>query len=96
MDSKETVKTLDTSRVDWMVTLVPFFSVMALAVYLFVFPDQANDAIMKVRFFFGDTCGVFYLIMGLGTLLISLYLAFSKFSLSCFLKIRRYRARRTG
>ncbi len=79
MDSKETVKTLDTSRVDWMVTLVPFFSVMALAVYLFVFPDQANDAIMKVRFFFGDTCGVFYLIMGLGTLLISLYLAFSKY-----------------
>ena len=43
------------SRIDWMITLVPFIIIMALAVYLFIFPDQANGVISQVRFFFGDT-----------------------------------------
>ena len=40
-------------RIDWMITLVPFLLIMALVVYLFIFPEQANGVISQVRFFFG-------------------------------------------
>ena len=66
-------------RIDWMITLVPFILIMALVVYLFIFPEQANGVISQVRFFFGDTLGLYYLVIGVATLLISLFLSFSKY-----------------
>ena len=76
---KDTNRTADKSRIDWMITLVPFLLISALAAYLFVFPESANAAIGQVRFFFGDTLGSYYLVIGLGTLLVSLFLSFSKY-----------------
>ena len=73
------VKTADKSRIDWLITLVPFILIMALAAYLFIFPEQANGVISDVRFFFGDTLGSYYLIIGMGVLIISLFLSFSKY-----------------
>ena len=67
----------DKSRIDWMITLVPFILIVGLAFYLFIFPEQANDVIGQVRFFFGDTLGSYYLIIGLGVLIVSIYLSFS-------------------
>ena len=67
------------NRIDWMVTLVPFVLIVALAVLLFVFPEQSNSVIGQIRFFFGDTLGLYYLIMGLGVLIVSIILAFSKY-----------------
>ena len=69
----------DSKRIDWMITLVPFILIMALAVYLFVFPEQANGVISQVRFFFGDTVGLYYLVIGVGVLLVSIFLSFSKY-----------------
>jgi len=66
-------------RIDWMITLVPFFLIVGLAAVLFIFPEQANGVIAQVRFFFGDTVGVYYLILGLGVLIVSLFLAFSRY-----------------
>lgn len=66
-------------RIDWMITLVPFFIIMAIAVLLFVFPDHSNDVIARIRFFFGDTLGIYYVILGIGILLVSLFLSFSKY-----------------
>ena len=66
-------------KIDWMVTLVPFFLITGLAGVLFIFPDYSNEIIGKVRFFFGDTVGLFYLVMGIGVLAVSIYLAFSKY-----------------
>lgn len=71
--------TADSKRIDWMITLVPFILIMALAVYLFIFPEQANGVISQVRFFFGDTVGLYYLVIGVGVLLVSLFLSFSKY-----------------
>lgn len=73
------MKTASIKKIDWMVTLTPFFLIMGLAGLLFTFPDRSNEIISKVRFFFGDTVGLFYLMMGLGVLIVSLYLAFSKY-----------------
>lgn len=66
-------------QIDWMITLVPFGLIMGLAVLLFVFPERSNEVIAQVRFFFGDTLGLYYLVMGLGVLIVALWLAFSKY-----------------
>jgi len=66
-------------RVDWMVTLIPFVLIITLAALLFIFPEQSNEVIGQVRFFFGDTVGLYYLVMGLGVLIVSAIMAFSKY-----------------
>ena len=70
---------LKSSRIDWLITLAPFIIIMALAGVLFIFPNESNDIIGQVRFFFGDTLGIYYLIIGVGVLLISIFLSFSKY-----------------
>ena len=70
---------LKSNRIDWMITLAPFILIMALAGVLFIFPEQSNDIIGQIRFFFGDTLGIYYLVIGLGVLLVSIFLSFSKY-----------------
>lgn len=66
-------------KIDWMVTVIPFMIIVGIVAVLFVFPKQANMVISYVRFFFGDTLGIYYLILGMAVLIISIYLAFSKY-----------------
>lgn len=70
---------LKSSRIDWLITLAPFIIIMALAGVLFIFPNESNSIIGQVRFFFGDTLGLYYLVIGVGVLLISIFLSFSKY-----------------
>ena len=70
---------LKVNKIDWLITLVPFIIIMALAGVLFIFPNESNDIIGQVRFFFGDTLGIYYLIIGIGVLLVSVFLSFSKY-----------------
>ena len=70
---------LKSSRIDWLIALAPFIIIMALAGVLFIFPNESNDIIGQVRFFFGDTLGIYYLIIGIGVLLVSVFLSFSKY-----------------
>lgn len=66
-------------RIDWMITLVPFILIMTIAALLFIFPEQSNNVIGKIRFFFGDTVGIYYLVIGIGVLIVSIFLSFSKY-----------------
>ena len=66
-------------RIDWMITLVPFILIMGVAGLLFIWPEQSNEVIGQIRFFFGDTVGLYYLVMGVGVLVISIFLSFSKY-----------------
>lgn len=66
-------------NIDWMITLVPLGLVVALSVLFFFLPEQSNQVLGRIRFFFGDTLGTYYLIIGLGIFLISIYIAFSKY-----------------
>ena len=70
---------LKVNKIDWLITLTPFIIIMALAGVLFIFPNESNDIIGQVRFFFGDTLGIYYLIIGIGVLLVSVFLSFSKY-----------------
>jgi Choline-glycine betaine transporter len=69
----------DRNQIDWMITLLPFALIMGVAVLLFIFPQKSNTVIGQVRFFFGDTIGLYYLVIGLGVLIISIFLLFSKY-----------------
>lgn len=62
-----------------MITLVPLAIVVALCIVFFFAPEQSNAVLSRIRFFFGDTFGTYYLVIGLGIFLLSLYIAGSKY-----------------
>lgn len=66
-------------KIDWMITVVPLVSVVGLAVLFFLMPEKSNDVLGRIRFFFGDTLGTYYLVIGLGVFLLSIYFAMSKY-----------------
>ncbi|MBE5943289.1 MAG: BCCT family transporter [Lachnospiraceae bacterium] len=66
-------------KIDWIITVVPVVIIVGLAILFFVFPTQSNNVLSDVRFFLGDTLGTYYLVIGLGIFLISIFLATSKY-----------------
>lgn len=66
-------------KIDWMITLVPLAIVIVLSIMFFFMPEQSNAVLSQIRFFFGDTFGTYYLIIGLGIFLVSIFLALSKY-----------------
>ena len=53
------------AQIDWMITIVPLTIVIALCILFFFLPEQSNVVLGKIRFFFGDTFGTYYLIVDL-------------------------------
>lgn len=74
---EKTTKT--TGRIDWMITILPLAIILGLCISFMVWPERSNIILSQIRFFFGDTLGAYYLIVGLGIFLISIYLSFSKY-----------------
>lgn len=70
---------INKGKIDWTITLVPLVLVVGLSILFFFFPHQSNEILSQIRFFFGDTFGTYYLIIGLGIFLFSIYIAFSKY-----------------
>ena len=66
-------------KIDWMITLVPLAIVIALCVLFFFVPEQSNAVLSQIRFFFGDTFGTYYIVIGLGIFIVSIYLCTSKY-----------------
>lgn len=66
-------------RIDWIITLLPLASIVALCIVFFITPDTSNAVLSQIRFFFGDTLGSYYLIIGLGIFLLSMFTACSKY-----------------
>lgn len=69
----------DKKQIDWIITLVPLIIILGLCVVFFAMPEQSNIILGQIRYFFGDTFGVYYLIIGLGIFILSLYIAASKY-----------------
>ena len=75
-------------KIDWMITLVPLAIVIALCVLFFFAPEQSNAVLSQIRFFFGDTFGTYYLVIGLGIFILSLYPVLSMATLSLASRMR--------
>ena len=56
---------MKTKKIDWLITLMPLVLIIALCVLFIFLPTESNLVLSKIRFIFGDTFGVYYLIMGL-------------------------------
>ena len=73
------LNTSSKKEIDLMITLLPLTLIVGLSILFFFYPEQSNTTLSQIRFLLGDTFGVYYLIIGLGIFLISLYIAFSKY-----------------
>lgn len=69
----------ESKKIDWMITLVPLGVIIVLCILFFFMPEKSNQVLSQVRFFFGDTFGAYYLVIGLGIFLLSLFIAGSKY-----------------
>ena len=65
------------SNVDPATTIIPFICIFILCVFFIVNPVGSTDALSAIRSFLGDSFGTYYLIVGLGVLAVSLWIAFS-------------------
>lgn len=66
-------------KIDWMITLLPLGIIVALCILFFLMPEQSNTIVSQIRFVLGDAFGTYYLIIGLGVFLLSIYIAASKY-----------------
>ena len=64
-------------NIDPATTIVPFICIFILCVFFVVNPVGSTDALSAIRAFLGDTFGTYYLIVGLGVLIVSLWISFS-------------------
>lgn len=77
--NKNTNTNAGRSKLDWMITLVPLGIVVAMSILFFLFPEQSNAVVSQIRYILGDTFGSYYLIIGLGIFLVSIFIACSKY-----------------
>ena len=67
------------SQLDWVTTLVPFICILILCILFMVNPEGSGNILASIRYFLGDELGSYYMIIGLGVFLCSLYIAFSRY-----------------
>ncbi len=70
---------INKKKIDWLITLMPIVIIVGLSLLFIILPKQSNVILSLVRFFFGDTFGTYYIIIGLGIFFVSLYLCASKY-----------------
>lgn len=76
---KATSVKVEKSRIDWMITLLPLAIIVGMSLLFFFLPEESNAIIAQVRYLLGDTLGTYYLAIGLGVFLLSIWVACSKY-----------------
>ena len=66
-------------KIDWTTTAIPFLVILLLCLSFMALPDTSKNILESIRFFLQEAFGTWYLAVGLGVFLISLYLAFSRY-----------------
>ena len=64
------------ANIDPATTIIPFI-IFVLCLFFVIRPVASTNALTAIRDFLGDTLGLYYLIIGLGTLIVSLWISFS-------------------
>ncbi len=66
-------------QIAWNTTLIPLFAILSLFIIFVSCPDASKNVLGNIRNFLGNEMGLYYLVIGLGFFLCSLYIAFSKY-----------------
>lgn len=69
----------ESKQIDWMAMIVPLVGILILGAVFVVIPQQSQRTLDVIRGFLGDDFGLYYLLMGLFTFGVTLFMAFSKF-----------------
>lgn len=64
-------------NIDWLTMLIPFGLVVVLMCIFMSMPVKSQEVVDTLRGFFGDTIGLYYPILAIGCVLVSLYIAFT-------------------
>lgn len=67
--------TKETKKIDWVTMLVPFAIVVALMGIFILVPNKSKATIDILRSFFGDTIGLYYPLLAIGSVICALYVA---------------------
>ena len=62
--------------IDWITMLIPFALVIVLMTVFMLIPEQSKIVVDDMRGFFGDTIGLYYPILAIGSMMCALYVAF--------------------
>ena len=76
--AKEVTKEVSKRKLDPFTTIIPLTCIIALCLYFVLAPDNSTSALEVIRSFLGDKCGVYYLVIGLGFFLVSIWISYSK------------------
>ena len=66
-------------KIDWMITLLPFIIIVILCILFFFMPETSNEVLGLIRYVLGDVFGTYYLVVGLGIFLFSVFIASSRY-----------------
>lgn len=62
-------------KIEWVTMLIPFAIVIALMAVFMIMPDESKSIVDTMRGFFGDTIGIYYPILAIGSVVCALYIA---------------------
>ena len=60
---------------DWTTMLIPFAIVIALMAVFMIVPEESKSVVDTMRGFFGDTIGIYYPVLAIGSVICALYVA---------------------
>lgn len=69
---------IEIKKIDWPTMLIPFAIVVALMGIFMIAPEQSKQTIDSLRDFFGNTIGLYYSLVAIGSVICALYIATKK------------------
>lgn len=67
------------SNIDWIATIVPLIGVLTLSFLFLFFSEKSTSILEKIRNFLSDDLGIYYIVLGVGIFICTMYIAFSKY-----------------
>ena len=72
-------KDTETAHLDKIIIFVPFGIILVLCVLFVLLPEKSVSLLDGIRSFLGDRLGFYYILIGIGCFVISIYVALSKY-----------------
>ena len=63
---------------DWVSILFPLITIVLLCVLFMFTPEKSTQLLNQIRFFLGDNAGLYYMVLGVGSFICTIIMAFSK------------------
>ena len=66
---------MENRKIEWSTMLIPFIIVVALMAVFMIIPEQSKAVVDTMRGFFGDTIGIYYPLLAIGSVVCALFVA---------------------